>query len=141
MASRYIIALVNYKDDMPANPPANPPAHPLANPPADPLIDPLLMTSLTTLDSTITTEPIPTTVASNILDDSNIYDDLENYSPAPVMPATSIQPSESTSQVPLRVPRLQAKSQPRSWVYDHFITTLLDDYYISKQTRKQTQDR
>jgi hypothetical protein len=76
-------AIVNYKDDIPTNPLA------------DPLIDPLLTTSLKTLNSAITTKLIPTTVAMNILDNSNIYNDLENDTP--VMLATSIQPLELIS--------------------------------------------
>ena len=79
--------------------------------------------------------PTTTTVATN----SNIYDNSDDDSR--VTPATSMQPSESVSQAPLRVPRLQAKSQPRSWVYNHFITTLLDEHYISRRTQKRTQDR
>jgi hypothetical protein len=55
--------------------------------------------------------------------------------------SVSIQPLESASQVPVRVPRLQAKPRSRSLVFNHFISTLLDDYYISKRTKKRTQDR
>jgi hypothetical protein len=130
-------AIVNYKDVKPTTPPADPPA----DLPADPLIDPLLTASLETLDDAITAEPIPTTVATNtepMFDHSNIYDD--SYNDTLVTPATSIQPSESISQVPPRVPRLQAKSLLWSWVYNHFTTTVLDKHYILKRTQKQTQD-
>jgi hypothetical protein len=96
-------AIVNYKNDKPAHPPANPPANPPAHPPANLPIDPLLTAGL---DDASTAEPIPTTVATN----SNIYHDSDDDSR--VTPATSIQPLESVSQAPPRVPRLQAKSQP-----------------------------
>jgi hypothetical protein len=116
--------IVNGEDDSPANPPANPP----------------IPASLETVDDAIITKPIPTTDATNTappLDDSNIYDDSEDDLLTTL--ASSIQPSDSMSQVP-RVPRLQAKIGSWSWGFDHFIAALLDDYYISKRTRKRTQD-
>jgi len=36
---------------------------------------------------------------------------------------------------------LQAKPSSWSWVFAHLNTTILDTFYISKRTRKQTQDR
>jgi hypothetical protein len=132
-------AIVNYKNDKPAHspahPPPNPPAHLPPNPPANPPIDPLLTASLKTFDDALTAKLIPTTVDTN----SNIYDDLDNDSHVAL--ATPIQPLESISQAPLRVPWLQAKSQPWSWVYNHFIKTVLDEHYISRRTQKRTQDR
>jgi hypothetical protein len=92
-------AIINYKNDKPAHPPAHPPA----DPPADPPIDPLLIAGL---NDAFTAEPIPTTVATN----SNTYNDLDDD--LRITPATSIQLLESVSQAPLRVLRLQAKSQP-----------------------------
>lgn len=116
-------AMINYKDDKPTHPPTHPlvtavidPAIDLViNPLLDPLLNPLLSaTRLETLDNTIVIEPIPTTVATNTepIFNSNIYNDLDNGSNSLITPTTSIQPLESTSQVPLRVPRLQAKSRP-----------------------------
>jgi hypothetical protein len=72
-------------------------------------------------------------------DDSNIYDNSDDDSLAP--PPSSILPSESASQVPLRVPRIQAISRIRSPVFKHYSTTLLNEYYISRKTKKRTQDR
>jgi hypothetical protein len=97
----------------------------------DATIDPRLAESTSTLN-TPNTEP--TSFAN-----SNIYDELDNDLPDTL--ATSILPSESALQVPPQVPRLQAKSQTQSLVFDHFITTLLDDFYISQQSKKRTQDR
>jgi hypothetical protein len=75
------------------------------------------------------------TATASIL--NNIYNDSEdNLLATP----SSVQLSDSILQVP-RVPRLQAKPSSWSWVFAHLNTTILDTFYISKRTRKQTQDR
>jgi hypothetical protein len=57
-------------------------------------------------------------------------------------PGTSILSSDSVSQtVPTKAPLLQRLLGPRSWVFEHFITTLLDTYYLFKKSKKRTQDR
>jgi hypothetical protein len=83
------------------------------------------------------TEPL--TEPPSLFNDSNIYDDSDDDSP--ITQTTSILPSESASQLLPRVPRIQATSRIRSPVFKHYITTLLDQYYISKKTKKRTQDR
>jgi hypothetical protein len=114
------------------------PAHPLV----DLLIDPPTASSLTAIDAVddpASTTAVDATNKPPTLDnDSNIYDNSEDDTP--ITPATSIQPSESVSQAS-RVPRRQARLGPWSLVYNHFVITLLDDYFISKRTKKRTQDR
>ena len=119
-------------ESLPTKPPPHPPiaADAVQDAAIDATIDPRLAESTPTID-TPNTEP--TTFAN-----SNIYDKLDNESANTL--ATSILPSESALQVPPRVPRLQAKSQTWSLVFDHFITTLLDDFYISRRSKKRTQD-
>jgi hypothetical protein len=97
----------------------------------DATIDLNLAESTPTIDAT-NTEPTS-------FDNLNIYDDLDNDSS--ITPATFILPLESALQVPPRVPRLQAISQTQSPVFDHFITTLLDDFCMSQRSKKQTQDQ
>jgi len=111
--------------------PTKPPAHPPIDVAIDATIDPNLAESTPTIDATNTEPPS--------FNNSNIYDESDNDSP--ITSATSILPSESALQVPPRVPRLQAKSRTRSPAFDHFITTLLDDFYISRRSKKRTQDR
>ena len=94
---------------------------------------------VTNTQPTTNTQPITNAQPFSLLDNSNIYDDLESDSPITLL--VSIQPSESALQVLVRVPRLQAKPQSWSPVFNHFISTLLDDYYILKRTKKRTQDR
>jgi hypothetical protein len=86
--------------------------------------------------SVVTTTAAETANTSPVLND--IYDNSEEDLLATL--ASSLNPLESVSQVP-RVPQLQAKPSIRSWVFDHFRTILLDTYYISKRTRKRTQNR
>jgi hypothetical protein len=117
-----------------------------AHPPVNPLItaNPAIVgDAVDNIGNVIITKSTPTVAATNeeptSLLNSTIYDDSEDD--LLVTLSTSIQPSESASQVPLRVPRLQAKSRSQSLVFNHFITILLDEYYILRQTKKQTQDR
>jgi len=115
------------------------------HPPVNPLIaaNPAIVGNADdNVGDVIITRSTPTVAATNAeptsLLNSTIYNDSKDDSP--VTPSTSIQPSESVLQVLLRVPRLQAKSQSQSPVFNHFITTLLDEYYISRRTKKRTQD-
>jgi hypothetical protein len=91
---------------------AKPAAHPLVNPliTANPAI---VGDAVDDVGDVIITGSTPTVAATNAestsLLNSTIYNDSEDDSP--VTPSTSIQPSESASQVLLQVPRLQAKSQ------------------------------
>jgi hypothetical protein len=55
---------------------------------------------------------------------------------------TSILSSDSVSQtVSTKTSLLQRLLSPRSWVFKHFITTLLDIYYLLKESKKYTQNR
>jgi hypothetical protein len=119
---------------------------PAAYPPVNPLItaNPAIVgDAVDDVGDVIITRSTLTVAATNAeptsLLNSTIYNDSEDD--LPVTLSTSIQPLESASQVLLRVPRLQAKSRLRSPVFNHFITTLLDEYYILRQTKKRTQDR
>jgi hypothetical protein len=116
-----------------------PPINPLgtANPTiaTDTAIDATIDLYLAESTSTLNTPNTEPTSFAN----SNIYDESDNDLPDTL--ATSILPSESASQVLPRVPRLQAKSRTRSPVFDYFITTLLDDFYISRRSKKRTQDQ
>ena len=118
-----------------------PTAHPSVNPliTANPAI---VGDAVGDVGDVIITRSTPTVAATNVeptsLLNSTFYNDSDDDSP--VTPSSSIQPSESALQVLLQVPRLQAKSRSQSPVFNHFITTLLNEYYILRQTKKQTQD-
>jgi hypothetical protein len=119
---------------------------PAVYPPVNPLItanSAIVGDAVDDVGDVIITRSTSTVAATNAeptsLLNSTIYNDLDDD--LTVTLSTSIQPSESASQVLLQVLLLQAKSQSQSLVFNHFITTLLDEYYISRQTKKRTQDR
>ena len=147
--------IVNYEDDQPTNPPILPasvpsePAIPVADEPAIPVANEPAILVANEPAILVVDEPaiptIPTTAATNnasIIDDilDNIYDDSDNDLPLPTLALSSIEPSESASQVP-QVPRKQRVLNARSWVFDHFTTTVLDTYYLTRKGQKRTQDK
>lgn len=113
---------------LPTKPPAHPPSNPLGtahlaivvNAAIDATINPNLAESTCTIDAT-NTEPTS-------FDNSNIYNKLDNN--LSITLTTFILPLELASQV-LQVLQLQAISQTQSLAFDYFITTLLDNFYIS----------
>jgi hypothetical protein len=121
--------IVNYEDDQPTNPPILPanvpsePAIPVADEPAIPVAGEPAIPVASEPAIPVANEPailvadeptiptIPTTAATNnasIINNipNNIYDDLDNDLPLPTLALSSIEPSESASQVP-QVPRKQ----------------------------------
>jgi hypothetical protein len=96
------------------------------------------------VDEPNATEPANT--LSFLDDDDGIYSNCDSDPPNTsihVPYSSDINPSDSVSQAPLQlqVPRRQKAMNPRSWVFDHFILTLLDVSYTDKRTGERVQDR
>lgn len=127
--------------DEPAIPVADEPAIPVAGEPAILVADEPAILVANEPAIPVADEPaiptIPTTAAANnllIIDDilDNIYGDSDNDLPLPPLALSSIQLSESASQVP-QVPRRQRVLNAQSWVFDHFTTMVLDTYYLTQK--------
>lgn len=57
-------------------------------------------------------------------------------------PVLSVNPSDSVSHAQhLHVPSIRRILGLRSWVFNHFISTRLDTYYILRRTQKRVQDQ
>jgi hypothetical protein len=82
------------------------------------------------VDDPLRTANTASFLAGNLYNETSDIDD-DNLSTL----ATLIQPSDSALHAPLRVLRKVGRSQPWSWVFKHFNTTLLNNYYFLSRTQ------